>query len=99
VENFKNEIKEITEENKEDINNITRKIKESLKAEEKCSFIKPRDSRNYRNTDSKNGYSKNRKIEEYQMAGVNKCNCAFESCKGISGKWKHQCISCFHYIF
>jgi len=69
VENSKNEFEEITEEDKEDINDIKRKIKESLESEGKCSFIKPEDSRNHKNTDSKNEYSKNGKIEEYHIPG------------------------------
>jgi len=64
VENSRNEIEEITKENKEDINDIKRKIKESLESVRKCSFIKPEDSRNYKNTDSENKYSKNSKIEK-----------------------------------
>jgi len=69
VENPKNEIEEITEENEEDINDIRRKIKESLNGEGKYSFIKPEDSSNSENTDSENGYSKNSKIEEYHILG------------------------------
>jgi len=67
VENSKNGIEGITEENKEDVNDIRRKIKESLESEGKCSFIKPEDSSNSKNTDSKNECSKNSKMEKYHI--------------------------------
>jgi len=54
VENSKNVIEGITEGNEEDINDIRRKIKESLEGEGKCNFIKSRDSGNDKNTDLKN---------------------------------------------
>ena len=44
VENSREEINEKTAENKEDINDIRRKIKESLEEKEKCNFIEPKDS-------------------------------------------------------
>jgi len=69
VENSKNGIEKITEENKEDVNDIRRKIKESLGSEGKCSFIKPEDSGNSNNTDSKNECSKNSKMDEYHIPG------------------------------
>ena len=62
MENPKNEIEGITGENKENVNDIRRKIKESLVSEGKCGFIKPGNSSNNKNTDSKNKYSKNSKI-------------------------------------
>ena len=62
MENPKNEIEGITGENKENVNDIRRKIKESLVSEGKCGFIKPGYSSNNKNTDSKNKYSKNSKI-------------------------------------
>jgi hypothetical protein len=46
VENSENEIEGITEENEENIDNIRKKIKESLGSERRCSFIKPVDSKN-----------------------------------------------------
>ena len=54
VGNSREEIKEKTAENKEDINDIRRKIKESLKEKGKCNFIEP-----------KSKYSKNSVLEEY----------------------------------
>jgi len=44
VENSKGEIKEIVAEDEEDINDIRRKIKESLKERGKCKFTEPEDS-------------------------------------------------------
>ena len=44
VGNSKGEINEETVEDKEDINDIRRKIKESLEEEGKCNFIEPKDS-------------------------------------------------------
>jgi len=44
VENSVGEIKEIAEENEEDINDIRRKIEESLKENGKCNFIEPENS-------------------------------------------------------
>ena len=44
VENFKEEIKEKTGESKEDINDIRRKIKESLEENGKRNFIEPKNS-------------------------------------------------------
>jgi hypothetical protein len=69
VENSRNEIEGITEENKEDINDIRKKIKESLESEGKCSFIKPGDRSNGKDTDLKNGYSKISKMEKYHISG------------------------------
>jgi hypothetical protein len=65
VENSGEEIKEIPLEDEEDINDIRRKIKESLKEEENCNFIKPEDSKKDKKADSKEKYSKNNKIAEY----------------------------------
>jgi len=65
VENSGGEIKENTAENKEDINDIRRKIKESLKEKGKYNFIEPKDSEKDKNTDSKGKYFKNRVVEEY----------------------------------
>ncbi len=65
VENSGGEIKEKTEENEEDINDIRRIIKESLKDKGKCNFTKPKDSEKDKNTDSKGKYFKNRVVEEY----------------------------------
>jgi len=70
VENSGGEIKENTAENKEDINDIRRKIKESLREKGKCNFIEPKDSGKEsklleKNTESKSKYSKNNVLEEY----------------------------------
>jgi hypothetical protein len=69
VENSENEIEGKTEENEENIDNIRKKIKESLGSERRCSFIKPVDSRNNKNTESKNIYSKNSKMQKYHILG------------------------------
>jgi len=68
VENSGEMIEKNTED-EEDINDIRRKIKESLNGEGKCSFIKPEDFSNEKNTDSKNAYSENSKMKEYHILG------------------------------
>jgi len=75
VENSGGEIKENTAENEEDINDIRRKIKESLKEKGKCNSIEPKDSGKEKkllekNTDSKGKYFKNNVVEEYP--GINR---------------------------
>ena len=65
VENSREEIKEEIAESEDDINDIRRKIQESLKNEAKCNFIKLKNSGKDKDTDSKGKYSKNSKIEEY----------------------------------
>ncbi|MBU2563582.1 MAG: replication initiator protein A [Actinobacteria bacterium] len=70
VENSGGEIKENTAENKEDINDIRRKIKESLKEKGKCNFIEFKDSGKEsklleKNAEPKSKYSKNSVLEEY----------------------------------
>jgi len=65
VENSGGEIKENTEENEEDINDIRRKIKESLKDKGKCKFTEPEDSGKEKSTDPKGKYSNNSVVEEY----------------------------------
>ena len=70
VGNSKGEIKEIVAEDEEDINDIRRKIKESLKEKENCNFIELKDSGTEKrllekNADPESKYSKNSKIEEY----------------------------------
>ena len=75
VENSREEIEEKTEENEEDINDIRRKIKESLKEKGKCNSIEPKDSGKEKkllekNTDSKGKYFKNNVVEEYP--GINR---------------------------
>ncbi|MBA7510840.1 hypothetical protein ES705_02829 [subsurface metagenome] len=65
VENSEEEIKEEIAESEDDINDIRRKIKESLKDEGKCSLIKPKDSRKDKDTNLKCKYFKNRVVEEY----------------------------------
>jgi len=65
VEDSGGEIKENTAENEEDINDIRRKIKESLKERGKCKFTEPEDSGKEKNTDPKGRYPKSIKVEEY----------------------------------
>jgi len=65
VENSREEIKEEIAENEEDINDIRRKIKESLKERGKCKFTKPEDSGKEKSTDPKGRYPKISKVEEY----------------------------------
>ena len=70
VENSSVEIKEKTVENEEDINDIRRKIKESLKDKGKCKFTEPENSGKERkllesHTDLKDKYFKNSVVEEY----------------------------------
>jgi hypothetical protein len=69
VGNSGGEIKENTVENEEDINDIRRKIGESLKDGEKCNFAEPKDSEKEKNTDSKGKYFKNRMVEDYPVLG------------------------------
>ena len=69
VGNSGGEIKENTVENEEDINDIRRKIKESLNERGKCNFAEPKDSEKEKNTDSKGKYFKNRVVEEYPVPG------------------------------
>ena len=69
MENSSVEIKEKTVENEEDINDIRRKIKESLKEKGKCSFIEPKDSGNEeklleKDNKLKDKYSKNSVIKD-----------------------------------
>ena len=69
VENSREETKEKTTENNEDINDIRKKIKESLKEKGKCSFIEPKDSGNEeklleKDTKLKDKYSKNSVIKD-----------------------------------
>ena len=65
VENSREEIKEKTEENEEDINDIRRIIKESLKNKGKCNFLEPKDPGKEKNADQKDKYFKNSVVEEY----------------------------------
>jgi len=70
VENSESEMKEKTEENEEDVNDIRRKIKESLKEKGKCNFIESKDSGKERklleeNNDPKGKYSNNSVLKEY----------------------------------
>jgi len=70
VENSIIETKEETVGNKEDVNDIRRKIKESLKEKRKCNFIEPKDSGKEKkllekNTDPKGKYFKNSVVKEY----------------------------------
>jgi len=65
VGNSRGEIKEKTVETNEDINDIRRKIKESLREKGKCNFIESKDSGKGKNTDPKGKYFKNSVVEEY----------------------------------
>ena len=65
VGNSREEMKEKTEENEEDINDIRRIIKESLKERGKCKFTEPEDSGKEKSTDPKGRYPKSIKVEEY----------------------------------
>ena len=65
VENSGEDINEKAVENEDDINDIKRKIKESLKDKGKRNFIEPKDSEKDKNTDLKGKYFKNRVVEEY----------------------------------
>ena len=64
VENSSVEIKEKTVENEEDINDIRRIIKESLKERGKCKFTETEDSIKEKSTDLKDRYPKSSKAEE-----------------------------------
>jgi hypothetical protein len=70
VENSSVEIREKTVENEEDINDIRRKIQESLKENRKCNFTELENSGKEKkllesNTNPKRKYSKNRVVVEY----------------------------------
>ena len=65
VKNSREEIEEIVAEDEEDINDIRRKIKESLEEKGKCDLIEPKDSGIEKNTDPKVRYSKNSVVGEY----------------------------------
>ncbi|MBA7659576.1 hypothetical protein ES703_67560 [subsurface metagenome] len=72
VENSKGEIKKIPAEDEEDINDIRRKIKESLKEKGKCILKKSRNSVTEKdllesNIDLKGKYSKRNEIKEYSV--------------------------------
>jgi len=69
VENSGGDVRKRSIENKDDINDIKRKIGESLKDGEKCNFTKPKGSGNDKNTVFKGGYSNNSIIEEYPVPG------------------------------
>ncbi|OFW63397.1 MAG: hypothetical protein A2Z35_03575 [Actinobacteria bacterium RBG_19FT_COMBO_36_27] len=65
VENSGEDINKKTEENEEDINDIRRIIKGSIKEKGKCNFIEPKDSGKEKNTDLKGRYSNNSVVGEY----------------------------------
>jgi len=65
VENSGGEIKENTAEDEEDINDIRRKIKESLKERGKCKFTESEDSGKEKSIDLKGRYPKSIRVEEY----------------------------------
>jgi len=67
VENSGEDINEKAVENEDDINDIRRKIEESLKDVGKCNFTKPKDSGNDKNTGFKGKYSNNSMVEEYPI--------------------------------
>jgi len=64
VENSEEEIKEVNAEIDEDINDIRRKIKKSLKEKEKSNFIKPQDSGKGKNNYQKDWNLKDNKAEK-----------------------------------
>jgi hypothetical protein len=64
VENSAEEIKEVDAETNEDINDIRRKIKKSLKENEKLNFIKPQDSGREKNNYQKDWNLKDNKPEK-----------------------------------
>jgi hypothetical protein len=63
VENSRKGIENKTIENEEDINDIRRKIKESLKDKKKFNFMEPKDSGKEKNIDEEGEYSNNSAIE------------------------------------
>ena len=65
VENSGGEIKENTAVDEEDINDIRRKIKESLKERGKCKFTESEDSGKEKSIDLKGRYPKIIRVEEY----------------------------------
>ncbi|MCJ7665342.1 MAG: hypothetical protein MUO59_01235 [Actinobacteria bacterium] len=65
MENFGEEIKEKIVGTNEDINDIRRKIKESLREKGECNFIESKDSGKVKNTDPKGKYFKNSNMEKY----------------------------------
>ena len=65
VENSRGEIKEEAAEDKEDINDIRRKIKESLKEEEKYSFMESKKPGIEKSTELKGKDSINNVVKEY----------------------------------
>jgi len=65
VKNSREEMEEIAVEDEEDINDIRRKIKESLKEREKYNLIEPKDSGKEKSTDPKGRYSKSSVVGEY----------------------------------
>jgi len=67
VENSREETKEEIAEDKENINDIRRKIEESLKDIGKCDFTKPKDSGNDKNTGFKDKYSNNSIEDKYPI--------------------------------
>ncbi len=69
VENYREEMKEKTEENEEDINDIRRKIQESLKENRKCNLTEFKDSGKDKKTDSRCRYFKGSAIEECPIPG------------------------------
>jgi predicted transcriptional regulator len=72
VENSKGEIKETVTENEEEVNDIRRIIKESLKENRKCKLMEPKNSGNDKNIDEESEYSisssedKSRKSDRYK---------------------------------
>ncbi len=67
VENSGCDVRKRSIENKDDINDIRRKIGESLKDGEKCNFTKPKGSGNDKNTVFKGKYSNNSMVEKYPI--------------------------------
>jgi len=69
VENSGEETKEEIAENEESINDIRRKIEESLKDGKKCNFTKPKDSGKDKNIGFKGKHSNNSMVEKYTVQG------------------------------
>jgi len=65
VKNSREEIEEIAAEDEDDINDIKRIIKESLKGKEECNFIEPKNSEKDKTAVSKGKYSNNSVVGEY----------------------------------
>ncbi len=70
VENSGEEIKEQIAESEDDINDIRKKIKESLKDKGKYSFTKSKDPKKDKDADSKGKCYENNKVEEHPRTRI-----------------------------